>query len=170
MSVLLESQRWSSICLQVSQMKELVDLKPIDDRVMKSMSIISLCYAESLSRASIAKLVGVSPSRLDALFRRDAGIGVHCALLERRMEQACILLCSTRLCIKEVAFAVGFGCSSHFVRDFKKNLDCAPQNIGKSEYSDRTMIDHMAEDEPFGIQFGSRLLICLGANPVALTV
>src|SRR5499426_1952349 len=79
-----------------------------------------LCLAE------FAQSVNLSVWRLCHIFKTDVGMPPMRYLRVLRMERAKVLLESSFLSVKEIAFQVGLNDESHFVRDFKSTYGFSP--------------------------------------------
>ena len=74
----------------------------------------------------LASIIGISPSGLRRLFKKNVGIPPHRFLKRLRLERARQLLCSKTLSVKEVSGVVGCLDESHFVRDFERTYGLSP--------------------------------------------
>src|ERR1043166_9599795 len=79
-----------------------------------------------LSLPEFAQSVNLSVWRLSHIFKSDVGIPPIKYLKLLRMERAKLLLESSYLTVKEIAFQVGLNDESHFVRDFKSTYGYSP--------------------------------------------
>lgn len=75
---------------------------------------------------SMAQSVGVSVSRLHALFRLEHHQSPHDWLLERRLARACEWLARTNRPIAELALSAGFSEQSALTRAMRKAMDTTP--------------------------------------------
>ena len=75
---------------------------------------------------SMARSVGVSVSRLHALFRLEHDQSPHDWLLERRLALACEWLVHTDRPIAELALSAGFSEQSALTRAMRKAMDITP--------------------------------------------
>ena len=78
--------------------------------------------------ATLAHAVGLSRSRLAALFRREYGSGPMTYLERLRLERASQLLTATSMPIKDVSEAVGFHNAYHFSTRFKNTYGHSPRD------------------------------------------
>src|SRR5262245_50698402 len=78
-------------------------------------------HEETLTLATIARAVAVSPSHFARRFRAAAGVSPMRALADVRVERAQILLETTGRSVLEVALACGFGGASAMVRAFRRS-------------------------------------------------
>ena len=79
-----------------------------------------------LSLAELAQSVNLSVWRLSHIFKTDVGMPPIRYLKLLRMERAKLLLETSYLSVKEIAFRVGLNDESHFVRDFKTTFGSTP--------------------------------------------
>jgi AraC-like DNA-binding protein len=75
---------------------------------------------------TMAASVGVSVSRLHALFREELDTSPHAWLLAHRIERACEWLASTALPIAEIALRAGFSEQSALTRALRKATGMTP--------------------------------------------
>jgi AraC family transcriptional regulator of arabinose operon len=74
----------------------------------------------------LARIAGLSPSRLSYLFKRETGRPIWQYRKQLRLQAARDLLESTSLTIKEIRVRVGARDPSHFARDFKAAYGLPP--------------------------------------------
>ncbi len=77
-------------------------------------------YHQPISLNEIAQAFGYTPSYLTSLVRRLTGQTVYQWIIQRRMFQARHLLLETDLAVHEVAEAVGYVDTGHFVKHFRQ--------------------------------------------------
>jgi len=77
----------------------------------------------------LSKSVNLSPARLRQLFQRETGQSPMEYLRELRMRHAELLLESTFLSVKEIAFAIGAKHVSSFVHAFKTQRGLTPSQF-----------------------------------------
>jgi len=91
--------------------------------ISKILRVIREEAAGEITRETVAKLAGVSPSHLGDLLRERTGRTFTELLREARVEKACELLRHSEMTMAEIASEVGFCDQSHFThvfRDLKK--------------------------------------------------
>ena len=85
-------------------------------------------YAAPINLRQAAEKIGVSPSHLSRMFRRECGVGFNRHLLSLRLEAAKQLLLESRLQIAEIAARCGFGSCSYFIKQFRSHFGTTPKN------------------------------------------
>lgn len=98
----------------------------MDKRVEKIIEMMRGDVRGELSLAEFAQSVNLSVWRLCHIFKSDVGMPPIKYLRLLRMERARVLLESSFLSVKEIAFQVGLNDESHFVRDFKSTYGYSP--------------------------------------------
>jgi AraC-like DNA-binding protein/quercetin dioxygenase-like cupin family protein len=87
-------------------------------------------FADDVSLATLAALVGLSPYYLARAFEREVGIPPHAYLEGKRVDHARILL-ATGTPTARVAFAVGYADQAHFSRRFKRFTGLTPARYAR---------------------------------------
>jgi AraC family transcriptional regulator of arabinose operon len=103
------------------------------------MALDAIEFNPSQSIEDLARLTGLSNSRLSHLFKELTGCSLKRYLSDRQLSEAAKLLSSTQLQIKQVSFQIGFSHEPSFVRAFRNKFGSSP-----SEYRNRqrlTLID-----------------------------
>jgi AraC-like DNA-binding protein len=85
-------------------------------------------YAAPINLKQAAEKIGVSPSHLSRMFRRECGVGFNQHLLGLRLDAAKQLLIESRLQIAEIAARCGFGSCSYFIKQFRSHFGTTPKN------------------------------------------
>jgi AraC-like DNA-binding protein len=98
----------------------------LDKRVEKIIEMMREDVRGELSLTEFAQSVNLSVWRLCHIFKSDVGMPPIRYLRLLRMERAKVLLESSFLSVKEIAFQVGLNDESHFVRDFKSTYGYSP--------------------------------------------
>jgi AraC-like DNA-binding protein len=98
----------------------------LDKRVEKIIQMMREDVRGELSLTEFAQSVNLSVWRLCHIFKSDVGMPPIRYLRLLRMERAKVLLESSFLSVKEIAFQVGLNDESHFVRDFKTTYGFSP--------------------------------------------
>jgi transcriptional regulator GlxA family with amidase domain len=76
----------------------------------------------------LAQEVRLTPAHLRRLFQQETGRHLSHVLLERKLRHAAHLLASTDTPVKEIAYAVGYGHHSSFVRAFERSFGQSPKD------------------------------------------
>jgi len=96
-------------------------------RARRAMSLIAdRCCEPTVSLDSVAAEVGVSPQYLVKLLRSEYGYGFRAALRRARVQVARPLLEQSLSSIKEIAVKTGYGSTSQFDRDFRRECRTTP--------------------------------------------
>ena len=101
----------------------------MDERVERAVLFMENNCQRKLHLRQIAAGVGMSRSRLSALFLVHLEVSPMRLLKTIRMQQARSLLQSSSLNVKEIAAHAGFNDISHFVRDFSRLYAKTPKTI-----------------------------------------
>jgi AraC family transcriptional regulator len=92
---------------------------------------------EPISLESAAGEAGLSPFHFLRLFARVLGVTPHQYLVRSRLRHAARLLADEARSITEIAFAVGFGDLSNFVRTFGRAAGVSPRGFRRAARGDR---------------------------------
>ncbi len=80
-----------------------------------------------LALDELASLVEMSPYRFARAFKQSTGLPPHQYLLDRRIEQAKMLLSNTELPLIEISYRLGFSSQSHFTSTFRRRTAVTPK-------------------------------------------
>lgn len=75
----------------------------------------------------LAEQVHLSPAHLQRLFKQETGVHLSDLISARRLNIAAELLTSTDMEVKQIAYFVGYGHHSSFVRAFHKRFGQSPK-------------------------------------------
>jgi AraC-like DNA-binding protein len=95
---------------------------------------------EPVDLASAAHEVGLSPFHFLRLFSRVLGVTPHQYLVRSRLRHAVRLLADDTRSITDVAFDVGFGDLSNFVRTFHRAAGVSPRRFRRAAKGPRTIL------------------------------
>lgn len=79
----------------------------------------------------MARVLGMSASRLQHLFKKETGTSITKYIKEMRLQKARQLLETTHLSIKEIRGKVGIENEPHFLHDFKRRFGRTPTEYRK---------------------------------------
>lgn len=103
---------------------------PRDMRLQKVLDL--LWRTPALSSRELADAVGLSPSRLFHLFRKECGIGLGNYMLLLRLQIARRYLLAGDWPLSRIAFYTGFSDQSHFTMSFRKIFGITPLKYRKA--------------------------------------
>jgi AraC family transcriptional regulator len=95
---------------------------------------------EPIDLAAAASEAGLSPFHFLRLFARVLGVTPHQYLVRSRLRRAARLLADDTRPITDVAFDVGFGDLSNFVRTFHRAAGVSPRAFRKAARGDRKIL------------------------------
>ncbi|MCA3509605.1 MAG: GlxA family transcriptional regulator [Rhodobacter sp.] len=98
----------------------------LDPRVAAALARMEARLDSPEPAAAIARHVGVSPRRLEGLFRADLGTTPAAHALDLRLQAARRMLTDTRHAVQEVALRTGFTSPSAFARAFRRRFGTSP--------------------------------------------
>ena len=130
-SLRLQSEMIRSYCLLVKQHS----LSNYSQIIGKTITMISYDLTADLSLYNIAGQLGVNPTYLSALFRKEC----NCTLTEyvnrKRVEQAASLLSKTDKLVNTISYECGIQDTNYFIKLFKKYTGLTPtqyrEQVGK---------------------------------------
>jgi AraC-like DNA-binding protein len=102
-----------------------------DERMKKVLSYVNRQIDRDISVDELASVACVSKPYLIRLFRREFGTSPLQHVNRKKVERAQLLLYTTNMPIKEVAYTLGFGDHSYFIRLFRKQAGITPQEYRK---------------------------------------
>lgn len=95
-------------------------------KVHEALDCISRRYAQPISLSEIARQVSLSPCRLAHLVKQLTGRTVVQIIHETRVRRAQHLLERSSLSCTEIAYEVGFGDQSYFIKQFRRLTGTTP--------------------------------------------
>ena len=101
------------------------------DMVSVATKIIDYNYCTNITVEQVAKYLSVDSSYFSRKFTQKAGISPKRYIVEKRIERAKELLCSTNAGILEVSNSVGYEDQFYFYRIFKKYTGLSPSEYRK---------------------------------------
>ncbi|MEX0330485.1 MAG: helix-turn-helix domain-containing protein [Puniceicoccaceae bacterium] len=99
---------------------------PDDLLIEKATTYLENHISEDLTRESVAKAVGISPSHFSRLIREKKGRTFTDLLNQYRIERACMLLVRSSNTLAHIANETGFCDQSYFSKVFRRYKDMSP--------------------------------------------
>ncbi|QJD79072.1 helix-turn-helix transcriptional regulator [Spirosoma rhododendri] len=97
------------------------------DRLFSVRTAILTDLAAPPRLPQLARMVGMSQTRLKDLFRQVFGTSIYAYFQQARIEEAALLLRQRKHSVAEVGYRLGFENMSHFSRLFQKHKGIAPK-------------------------------------------
>jgi AraC-like DNA-binding protein len=101
-------------------------MAPADPAVALAMAHAQQHLGRAVGRAELARIAGLSPSRLHDRFVRVTGMAPLAYVQHLRLQRATALLAGTDLAVGEVATRCGFTSLYYFSRCFRAHIGCPP--------------------------------------------
>lgn len=98
-----------------------------DDRMKRVLGYIHNRICESIDLEELSQIANVSKPYLIKLFRHEFGFSPIQYINNKKVERAQLLLYTTNMTIKEVAYTLGFNDQNYFIRMFHKVEGVTPQ-------------------------------------------
>jgi AraC-like DNA-binding protein len=95
-----------------------------------------------------AREAGVSPFHFLRLFGAVLGVTPHQYLIRSRLRRAASLLADDARSVTDVAFEVGFGDLSGFVRTFRRAAGVSPRGFRRAARGERALLRERLERRP----------------------
>lgn len=96
------------------------------DSLALAMFYLMVHYDQPFHLATLAKLAGTNPARLEAAFKSAYGMSAARFLQKIRMENAKVYLRETGMPVREIALRLGFSNAAHFSAAFRSYTGYAP--------------------------------------------
>jgi AraC family transcriptional regulator len=109
-------------------------------RAVEAALWIAAHAQEPIDLESAASAAGLSPFHFLRLFARVLGVTPHQYLVRQRLRQAARLLAEGARSITDVAFDVGFGDLSNFVRTFHRAAGVSPRRFRAAALGERKIL------------------------------
>lgn len=133
--------RFVELALDRSQPRPPSRISPRDRRraVEAALFVDERCHTE-LTLDRLAAESGLTPFHFLRLFRNVLGVTPHQYLVQSRLRRAVRLLASDARAITDIAYAVGFGDLSNFVRTFHRAAGVSPRAFRRASRGDRARL------------------------------
>jgi AraC family transcriptional regulator len=97
-----------------------------DPRVRRAMEYVEAHLSDVISLEALAGAAAMSRFHFSDVFRRTTGLSPYAYVIARRMEQAKLLLATTRLPVADVAWRLGYANPAKFARQFRRSTGMNP--------------------------------------------
>lgn len=94
-----------------------------------AMDFMAASMAEEISLAQLAAMLGITKEHFCRAFRISTGEPPHRWLINRRLDEARLLVTDTSASMTAIALDCGFGDSSQFARSFKARFGMTPTEV-----------------------------------------
>jgi transcriptional regulator GlxA family with amidase domain len=101
----------------------------LDPRVANAIALMEANLDSPLKTDALAKAVGLSPRRLETLFRKDVGMTPAAFALTLRLAAARRMITDTRHPLADIALRTGFSAASTLSRAFRAKFGQPPRNL-----------------------------------------
>jgi AraC-like DNA-binding protein len=118
-----------------AQRRPATAVETLPDAVVRSIRRLDERFAEPFVLAELAAHVHLSPSHLSYLFHKETGNTLTEYLHARRMKEACLLLLTTSLTVRDIGLQVGLSNFSYFCQSFKETIGVSPAKYRKGVHS-----------------------------------
>jgi AraC-like DNA-binding protein len=102
-------------------------------RLDRALDLVRRNLASDVSRASVARECGMSPSYFSRLFAARHGLGFERFVIQARIDEAKRLLRSTDHPVHRVASACGFSSYTHLSKAFRRETGTTPRHFRQSD-------------------------------------
>ncbi|GGD97190.1 AraC family transcriptional regulator [Paenibacillus nasutitermitis] len=126
------------------QVAKEIPAKTVPMVITKAMAYMDEHLHEPLVIRELAELAGWSHEYFTRRFVQYQGQSPKQYLLQRRIDQACEMLCSDNLSIKEIAYKVGFQSEQYFSRAFIKVVGISATKYKERHADPRLLSLHLA--------------------------
>lgn len=106
-------------------------------RIVEAARWIDEHAAQPIDLDGAARQTGLSPFHFLRLFARIVGVTPHQYLVRARLRRAARLLADADSSITDIAYDVGFGDLSNFVRSFRRAAGASPSGFRRAARGDR---------------------------------
>lgn len=107
----------------------------MDNRISTLIVYLESNLHHRFSINEMARLVRISPSRLQHIFKEQTGCSINRYLRELRLKKAAALLTELFLSVKEIRCAVGIIDTRHFASDFKRKYGMTPSSYRNEHFN-----------------------------------
>lgn len=114
-----------------------IQIKDVSSEFKPILDYVNRFYNTKITLDSLCREFGTNRTYLNKRFNKETGMSAINYLIDLRLRIALLMLTNTELPVSEIAERTGFSDSTHFERLFKKKYGKRPNEIRKSDSSDR---------------------------------
>ena len=92
-----------------------------------TQSYLNAHFHEPCSLRMLSQIAHASPNHIRTVFQKEFGVSPYEYVLQKRIEQAKILIAEQRTSFTDIAIRLGFCSQSHFNKIFKERVHCTPK-------------------------------------------
>lgn len=96
-------------------------------------------FREEIRRDELAELVYLNTDYMSRMFKKEKGVSISNYILQKRVDEAKKLLCSSSLPINSVSLHIGYSNFSYFTKMFKENTGLTPLEY-RRKFGERTQV------------------------------
>ena len=104
-----------------------------DERMRRVQEYIHSHICEEIDIDELSEVACITKTYLIRLFRKEFGTSPLQYINKKKVERAQLLLCTTDMPVKEVAYRIGFNDQSYFIRMYRKVTGTTPQEYRKQQ-------------------------------------
>lgn len=108
-------------------------MKEIEEMMAQVLRYIEAHATEKLTAKEIAKNVYLSPTHLQREFESMFGFSLAEYIRKQKLKKSMDLLLGSELQVSDIAYEIGFGHESSFIRAFKREYGKTPGEIRREE-------------------------------------
>ena len=122
-------------CKKLTVSTELPKASTVHSRIaMDVKSYLDLHFHENCSLLILSQEIHASPNHIRIAFRAEYGVSPYEYVLQKRIEQAKILIAEQRTSFTDIAIQLGFCSQSHFNKLFKARVHCTPKEYQEEAF------------------------------------
>ena len=139
------SSHW---CREIASLPVAVSARDRRRAVRVALWLDAHAHREPIDLAQAAHEAGVSAFHFLRLFAAVTGVTPHQYLVRARLRRAARLLAEDAAPIAAVAYEVGFGDLSNFVRSFRRAAGVSPRQFRSAAHADRKIVQDRLAARP----------------------
>lgn len=122
-------------CQKFTVSTELTKSSAIHSRIARDVqSYLDMHFHENCSLRILSQKIHASPNHIRIAFQTEYGVSPYEYVLQKRIEQAKILIAEQRTSFTDVAIQLGFCSQSHFNKLFKARVHCTPKEYQEEAF------------------------------------